>query len=142
MSSPEENVRLAQEAIDAFNRGDVEATLAFVGPDQETEAVGLGNTGKYYGRDGFIEWSAAWLEAWETWTQEVSNWEAIGERHVVVDVHQTGVGAGSGVPVEMDLAYMFEIEDGTGRRLHLYADRAAAIESAHAGEAAAAPGAD
>jgi ketosteroid isomerase-like protein len=135
MSSPEENIKLATDAINAYNNGDLETTLAFVGPEMETQAANnLVNTGRYYGRDGFLEWTAEWLEAWETWEQEVENYEAVGERHVVADVHQKGVGRGSGVPVEMKLAYMFEIRDGQGQRLHLYASRADAIEAAKKGE--------
>ncbi len=49
------------------------------------------------------------------------------EHHVIAEVHQEAVGAGSGVPVEMTLYYLFEIRNGRAVRLHMYPDREAAL---------------
>jgi ketosteroid isomerase-like protein len=139
MSNQEENLRLVREAMDAYDRGDLEAALGFM--DEEIEVYTpqeLGNPGTYYGREGFLAWAAEWLGAFEDWSQEVRGMEPVGERHVVVDIHQSGKGAGSGVPVEMDITYMYEVVNGKGIRFHLYSDRDEAIEVARRCEAASA----
>jgi ketosteroid isomerase-like protein len=138
MSDSAANVALVEEALAAFARGDLEATFSFMDEDIETHSPpSLANAGTFRGTEGFLTWSAEWLEAFEEWSQEISNCEAVGDRHVVVDAHQTGRGAGSGVPVEMRLAYMFEIRNGRGVRFHLYPDREEALEAARRGESEA-----
>ena len=61
--------------------------------------------------------------------------EPVGERHVVASCRQVARGRSSGVPVEMDAAYMFEVEAGRVIRFHLYDDRLRAIAVAREGEA-------
>jgi hypothetical protein len=55
--------------------------------------------------------------------------EAVGERHAVADVLQTGRGRGSGVEVEMTLGYLFEYVGGraTYVALHPTFDEAMAV---------------
>jgi hypothetical protein len=56
-SSAEANVEVVRGAIDAFNRGDVEAMLALAGEDFEydwSRSVGP-NSGIYRGPEGFME---------------------------------------------------------------------------------------
>ena len=54
----EENVALARKAIDALNRGDLDALLAFLSPDVVWEALeGVPGIGELYrGRTGVREW--------------------------------------------------------------------------------------
>ena len=59
--------------------------------------------------------------------------EPVGERHVVANIHQSARGKGSGVAVEMDIAYLWEIREGRLAAMHLYATR----EEAAAGRRAA-----
>ena len=40
---------------------------------------------------------------------------------MIAEVHQTAVGAGSGVPVEMTVFYLLEVRDGRAVRFHIYA---------------------
>jgi ketosteroid isomerase-like protein len=135
MSRREENVRLVQEAMDAYDRGDLEGALEFMDEGIEVYTPpDLGNPGTYHGREGFLAWAAEWLGAFEDWSQEVRGMDAVGERHVVVDIHQSGKGAGSGVPVEMDVAYMYEVRNGKGVRFHLYSSHEEAVEAARRGE--------
>ena len=76
-----------------------------------------------------------WLEAWESFTIDVVEFEPIGERHVVGDVRQSGRGRGSGVEVEMRLGYLWEVRGGKVIRLHIVPDRETALAAARAGEA-------
>jgi ketosteroid isomerase-like protein len=60
----EENVALARKAIDAVNRGDFDALLAFLSPDVVWEALeGVSGIGELYrGRAEVREWIALMLE--------------------------------------------------------------------------------
>jgi hypothetical protein len=76
-----------------------------------------------------------WLEAWEGYEIEIVGIGPVGERHVVASAHQSAKGRGSGVPVEMDLAYMTELRGETFVALHLYPSRDDAVEAAERREA-------
>jgi ketosteroid isomerase-like protein len=136
MTSPEENVAVVREALDDFGRGDLEVFLNFLDPDVEIfSPPELPNPIHAKGRDAYLEWTSHWFEAWENFEVEAEEFEAMGERHVLMPVVQRGVGKGSGVEVEMHACYMIEVRDGLAARMFLYADRAGALAAAEAGEA-------
>ena len=126
--SAERNVEIIRRGFEAFDAGDVETVLAFL--DEEVEiytAPGLINTGTYRGRDGFLRWLRQWLEAWEDYEAEPAELAAVGDSHVLVTVHQNARGAGSGVAVEMDAYWAFEVRGERMSRIALYPDRAQAL---------------
>lgn len=126
-----ENVELARRGIEAFNAGDQASVLGFLDPEVEVfTAPGLINAGTYHGIDGFLAWAAQWLEAWDDFRNEIERVYAVGNDHVVVELWQAARGAGSGIPVEMRIAYMFEVRDQRATRLHLYPDAAEARAAA------------
>src|SRR4051794_13515203 len=106
----DENVPRVRRGIEAFNRGDAEA-----GPDFFDEGIEiystneLVNPGNYRGHNGYMEWVTEWLDAWDDFTLEVERIEPVGEHYVAVGVRQTGRGKESGIPVDMSIAYMFEL---------------------------------
>jgi ketosteroid isomerase-like protein len=135
MSSGEENVAIVRAGLEAFQRGDLEAFLAFLDPDVElVSPAELPNPVHTHGRDGYVQWYSRWLEAWETFEVEAEEFEPAGEQHVVMRVIQRGVGKGSGIEVEMPIYYMVEVGDGMATRVHLCPDREAALAAAEAGE--------
>ena len=81
------------------------------------------NTGTYVGHDGYLEMITDWSEAWGSVTAEVVAVEELAGDHLLIEVHQRAVGAGSGVPVEMTIFWLFQFADGEVVRFHLYADR-------------------
>lgn len=130
------NVALAQAATEAFRRGDIDAFLATLDPEVEIFSTPeLPNPGNFSGRDGWIEWTSEWFEAWEGFEVDVEDYEAVGQHHVLMTARQRARGAGSGVPVEMRIFYLAEYHDGLATRFHLYATREDALEAARAGEA-------
>jgi ketosteroid isomerase-like protein len=138
MSNPEQNVAVARDGIDAFQRGDVEAFLEFLDPEVELfSPPDLPNPTQSIGRDGYVEWVSRWLEAWESFEVDANDYEAVGRRHVLIDVTQRGIGKGSGIEVEMPAFYMIEIRDEQAARVHLYPDREKALAAAESGEAPA-----
>jgi ketosteroid isomerase-like protein len=124
------NVDLTRRGFDAYNAGDYEAVVELLHPDVELHADHeLLNRGSFTGHDGFMQWSAEWLEAWDEFRVEANELETIGDHYVLVDAHQVATGAGSGIAVEMDIFWAFETEGGKLRRMHLYATRERALEA-------------
>lgn len=125
------NVERARSLLDAFQRGDLEAARDFIDPRSEvtSDPVGI-NTGTYRGYDGYMTWLGQWLEAWEGFEIEIEAMVPVGERHVVVDVHQSGRGRLSGVPVDQQLGQMWEIVDGKVMAFHLYPGHGEAVRAA------------
>jgi ketosteroid isomerase-like protein len=125
------NVELVRRAVESFKRGDVNGVLASASEDFAIFLpMNLPNAGTYIGREGFFTWLGQWLDAWEEFTVEIAEVEPVGERHVVAGMRQSGLGKGSRIPVEMEIAYMWEVRDGTLRAMHLYSSRREAIEVA------------
>ena len=53
-----------------------------------------------------------WLEAWEDFRVDAGSIATFGDNWVLVDSHQVARGAGSGIPVEMDVFWALEAVDG------------------------------
>ena len=136
MSDGQANVDRARAATELFQRGEVEAFLATMDPEVEIFSTpDLPNPGRFAGREGWIEWTSQWFDAWADFEVEIEDYEPVGERHVLMSARQRAKGAGSGVPVEMRVYYLTEYRDGLATRFHLYADREEALEVARAAEA-------
>jgi ketosteroid isomerase-like protein len=125
------NVEAIKGGVDAFRRGDLDAVLELLDPEIEVYMPGdLANAGTYRGHDGYRQWLAQWLEAWDEFDLELADVEAVGRTHVVSRAHQTARGKGSGIPVEMWISYLWDVRDGLAIALHLYSTRDEAIEVA------------
>jgi ketosteroid isomerase-like protein len=140
MSEPSErqqtNLEVARAGYEAFQASDVEGVLALTDPEVEIYLPPtLPNSGTFRGHEGYMTWLGQWLEAWEDFRIEVLAMEPVGERHVVTTVHQTAVGRGSGIPVEMDIAYMSDIREGKVAALQMYSTRDEAVRVAESREA-------
>jgi ketosteroid isomerase-like protein len=142
MGGAAERVQIVQEGMAAYARGDMAAVLARFDDDLELYSPPeLGNSpAGFRGPEGYLEWVEAWLEAWEEYTVEVVKIEPVGERHVVADCHQRAIGKGSGIPVEFNAAYMWEVPGERATAFHLYRSWDDAIAAATAREAKAANG--
>jgi ketosteroid isomerase-like protein len=128
VSERERNLELVRSAFAAFDAGDVSGVLATLHPEVECHvSPRMMNAGTWHGVDGYTEMAAAWFEAFEDLRYEIVELEAPDDRHVLVTANQTATGRGSGVPVEMDVVFMLEVEDGRARRFHIYPDREAAF---------------
>jgi ketosteroid isomerase-like protein len=123
-----ENVEVVRGAVNAFRRGDFDGIFALARDDFEIFLPpSLPNAGRYVGREGFMSWLEQWLDAWDGFTVEISEAEPVGEHHVLTDMHQSARGKGSGVAVEMDLAYLWDVRDGKLAAMHLYGSRDEAL---------------
>ena len=132
-ASQEDQVRLERlrEGVDAFNRGDAGPALEILAADVECHvAADLMNAGTYHGHDGYLEMIGAWGEAWGEVTADVVSAEELPNDHLIVEILQRAVGAGSGVPVQMTLYWLFEFKGGEATRFHMYGTREGAIAAA------------
>lgn len=124
------NVELARRGLEAFNRGDIEAVLAMLAPDVAVKSSpDLANPGDFHGHDGFLTWMRDWMDAWERFRVEARDAVTVGDA-VVLSVHQVASGRGSGVEVEMDVAYLFAFAGGKVARLELHAGMEDALAAA------------
>ncbi|HXE98988.1 MAG TPA: nuclear transport factor 2 family protein [Solirubrobacterales bacterium] len=131
------NLELVRRAVDAFQRGDLEGVLAEAREDFEIFLPSnLPNSGRFVGLDGYSTWLGQWLDAWEDFTVEIVEMQPVGDRHVIATVRQSGLGKGSGIPVEMEIAYMWDVRDGRLAALHLYPSREEAVQVAERRERA------
>ena len=128
MNSEERLERLVRKGFEAFNRRDRDAMVSILDENVESHvAPGLANAGTWHGVEGFESMVAIWSEAFETQRNTVLSIRFPDEHHAIAEVHQAAVGAGSGVPVEMTLYYLFEVHDERAVRVHLYPDADAAL---------------
>ena len=56
----------------------------------------------------------AWNEAWQAIKIEIARVEEVAPDHLVLDVDQNAVGAGSGAPVRMEVFWLFVFREGLG----------------------------
>jgi ketosteroid isomerase-like protein len=125
------DIELTKERLEAFNRGDLERVLSGFDRDIEVYAPPeVANAAHFRGRDEYLPWLGRWLEAWDGFTIDVRRIEPVGSRHVVVLAHQSARGKGSGIPVEMEMAHMFELRGGLTAAHHLYPSWEQAVEAA------------
>jgi ketosteroid isomerase-like protein len=123
----QENVDLVRASFEAFERGDVASALESGHPQVVTVRVDPDGA-VFHGPEGF-------LRALQEWTEDFSEWSHRGEEYidagsqVVVRVHQTARGAGSGAPIEGDYWFVFTIAERQVTRLEIYSNRGEALEA-------------
>ena len=107
--------------LDAYNRRDQAGMEELLDEQVESHVdPPVANSGDWRGIDGFREMVAAWIEAFSVQTSHVQAMEHPDADHVIVDIHQVGVGAASGVEVEMRVGYLFGLRDGRIVRFGVY----------------------
>jgi len=127
-SSEQRNIEVTRLGFEAYNAGDFEALAELLHPDVELHSDNeLINGGDYRGHEGFMRWNAEWVEVWEEFTIEPRSLETFGGHVILADTHQVARGAGSGIDVEMDVFWLFEVVDEKVVRMHLYANRERAL---------------
>jgi ketosteroid isomerase-like protein len=130
----EENVALARKAIDAINRSDFDALLAFLSPDVVWEALeGVTGIGELYrGRAEVREWIELMLENAEEGVVhiEVEQITDLGDGRVFIAVVLTARRSGSGVPFEYRTWQIAWFADGLITRRQVFWTRAEALKTA------------
>jgi ketosteroid isomerase-like protein len=109
---PSQQLDIARQGIEAYNRGDLGALLELVGDDVEFVVPDtMANSGRYIGREGFQAMTGQWEEAWEEFRVEIVEMIEEGDA-VIVSVAQYGRGRGSGIETQMRAAHLMRFGDG------------------------------
>jgi ketosteroid isomerase-like protein len=128
----EENVELMQRVLEAINRGDDDAWVAAWHPEAELyELVGIPDAPRVYrGHDGVREWLAnARSILGQDFHLEPRDFTPIGEV-VLAEIVGSGVGEGSGVPVEWTAYIVAWMREGKIVRTRAFPQRPQALEAA------------
>jgi ketosteroid isomerase-like protein len=133
----QENVEIVRSVFETFQagieRGDPGAafdTEALVADTEWMPLPGFAGPAVYMGREGFIEFMRTWTEDFEDWSIRLERLIDAGNDRVVALLHQSATGKGSGVPVELHFALLYELEAGRAVRMRNYVDLAQALEAA------------
>jgi ketosteroid isomerase-like protein len=129
----EENVALARKAIDALNRRDYDALVAFLSPDVVWEALeGISGIGELYrGRAGAREWIALMSENTEGgFHTEIEQMADLGDDRVFIAVVLKARRRGSGLPFEYRTWQIVWFAEGLITRRQVFWTRANALKTA------------
>jgi uncharacterized protein len=115
------NADLVRRGYEAWNRGDVEAVLAFLDPEIKWEGyTHIPESGALSGREEVKAWIERFLEAWEELDIEVTDLIEDEDR-VVALVRFRALGKESGVEVEGGVdAHVWTVRDGKAVAVRLY----------------------
>jgi ketosteroid isomerase-like protein len=124
----DENVEFVRQALEAFERGGPDAMLDLFSDDVITyRADPDGAT--FDGKAGFLDAAADWAEDFSEWQVLPQEFTDLGER-VLVRVLQVARGRSSGVRVEEDYWFLFELTGSKVSKLSFYSRHAEALEAA------------
>ena len=93
----QENVELAQQAFDAFNRRDMGAFLALMDADVEAVSRLVATEGGYHGHDGIRHWWQNLLDAFPDYNLETVEARELGNL-TLATLRSRGHGADSDTP--------------------------------------------
>jgi ketosteroid isomerase-like protein len=134
----QENVEIVRRVYEAWwaglDRGDPGAAFDTepIADDFEFTLEGFEFEGRsvWRGRDEYVEWFRTWTGEFEDWSLQLERLIDAGHDRVVALTHQSGTGKGSGVPVELNLGAVFELNDGLVVRMRTYLSQAEPLEAA------------
>lgn len=128
MSDP--NIERLREGYDLFNSGVREPLPEYWHEDGEYHvSVEDPDSEICRGIDAVRRQYARWVEAYPDLKVEALDMKANGDE-VFTWVRLSGHGAGSGVPIEMELAHVTTMRDGKIARVVEYTDRGEALKAA------------
>ena len=124
-----EGVDVVRAAFDAFQRGDEPAMFALVSEDvvvrQFPDQLDVRD---YRGHADLREMMATWIGTWDDWSIELlSAWDVAGL--VLASASQRGRGSGSGVPMQAEVTFVFEVHEGKIRRWRMFHTEREALDA-------------
>jgi len=126
---PQANVEVVRTVFDAVNRGEWDTVLASYSPDTEWDDRDLRPEGAIHrGIDAMRSEMRAWFGTWANYWQEIEQVHDAGE-NVVVVVHESGEGKGSGAVMDQRIGVVITVRGGLIVRTRLYRDPAEALDA-------------
>jgi ketosteroid isomerase-like protein len=102
-------------------------------PDVELRPLesgaGSGPSALYQGWDGVVAYLREWLEPFSEYHVELLDYIEAGNC-VLVPSHQWGIGNASGIRVDIELTFLYELQDGRVARIDQYDTLEDALEAA------------
>ncbi len=127
---PSEKIEVVKRAFEAWERGEVGDVLGLMADDLVTyRADPDGAT--YHGKEGFFEALAEWTEGFSEWSVEPEEFREAGGC-VIARVRQRIRGQASGIAIEEDFWFVFEVRGGTVAKLSFYIREHEALKAAGA----------
>ena len=127
----QENVEIVRQMLGAFNRGDFQASSAFLDENVELHGTsgGLSDGNIASGIEAVRQTFEMWDEDWEETELRPQEFIDVGDQVVLLQ-HELRRGRGSGVEVESETAVLFDLRDGRVTRMQGFMDQAEALEAA------------
>jgi ketosteroid isomerase-like protein len=125
-----ENVEVVRRTMEAFAEGDEQAFLEGFDSDvviQQTAPIP--DARSYEGHEGVVQALADWNEVFGDLVMSAEELTDCENENVLVRIHQTARGAGSGVPVEFDTWFVYRVSGGKVSRLEMFNEREQALEA-------------
>ena len=124
----QENVELVREGFDAFQEGNLSGLLDLMADDLVTYRADPDDA-TYHGKEGFLDATTDWTEDFSEWSVLPEEFIDAGDR-VLVRVRQMARGEASGIPVEGQFWFVFEVRAGRVAKVSFYIRRDSALEAA------------
>jgi ketosteroid isomerase-like protein len=124
----QENVVLVRSGFAAFEEGNLSRMLDLMADDLVTYRANPDGA-TYYGKEGFLEATADWTEGFSDWSVIPEEFIDAGSS-VLVRVRQISRGEGSGISVEGEFWFVFEVRGSELSKLSFYNTRTDALEAA------------
>ncbi len=127
----DENIEIVRRALEARNRGDMDAALAYAAPDIEFDLSASAGTfaGIYKGHEALQRLWAAWSEVFSEMIWKAEEFIDAGDA-VVVPLTFHARGRESGVETVTRAVHVYWVRDGQVVRYRQLQTRAAAFEAA------------
>jgi ketosteroid isomerase-like protein len=130
------NVDLVREGMNAWSRGELDATLALIDEEIVWRPVTAwpGIQPEYRGHAGVRRFWEAFRDPWETITMEADEIRELDEHRVLTRSHFRARGRASGVTTEAVLHTVWTLRRGKLVRFESFTDERAALDAARRGE--------
>jgi ketosteroid isomerase-like protein len=122
-----------RRAVEAINRGDLEAAFALIPSDYEMvtppDLGALGFDPVYRGRAGRLRFHRQWMAELGEWRNEPEEILDLGDLLLLLG-HMKGTGASSGLGFDSEVAFLFILSGGRVVREEEFRSHAEALEAA------------
>jgi ketosteroid isomerase-like protein len=128
----QQNVQLVRDAIEAFNRGDLDAALTRMHPEIEWETLeAFPDAATYRGHDEVREFWQTWRDTFRGFRLHVDECVPVGDRCVLLTFRVSGEGTGSGVGVSSPAVFQLgEIQEGQVIWVGMFSTEGEALQAA------------
>jgi ketosteroid isomerase-like protein len=123
------NLDVVREALDAFQRGEVDRALEFADPEVVSfRSPPLPDPQTYHGVEGVLQMYEDWTAEFGTFEMEMVEYTELGDR-VVVEMLQRGTGRVSGAEVSGRFWFVFTVFHGRIARQDVYGSKEQAFDA-------------